>query len=333
MAEFWTICLLSIGMFIGCGLAGWIPLAFTLSQRKIQLFTIFGAGLLVGTALAVIIPEGVQTMYNTSPVEMISTQLALLSTVYVLTHQGIRPQPLNEYCCALVNSNNWHTVELCKTHKLTNQHTICESKQHTHTHAGGAHHAIGVSLLLGFVFMLLVDQFGGKVGTGRSQQPDQRSKGHTATIGLVVHAAADGVAMGAAASTDRSDLQFIVFLAIMLHKAPAAFGLVSFLVHEGLEPRKVKRHLLAFALAAPLLAIVTFVFLNQVGLNVMLQDYNATGVAMLFSAGTFLYVATVHVLPEVAQSASGPGKLGLCEVLVLVLGSLFPLILNLSHTH
>uniref|UniRef100_H2YYJ8 Zinc transporter ZIP9 n=1 Tax=Ciona savignyi TaxID=51511 RepID=H2YYJ8_CIOSA len=235
MAEFWTICLLSIGMFIGCGLAGWIPLAFTLSQRKIQLFTIFGAGLLVGTALAVIIPEGVQTMYNTSPLE----------------------QP-----------------------------------------EGGL----------------------------------SRSKGHTATIGLVVHAAADGVAMGAAASTDRSDLQFIVFLAIMLHKAPAAFGLVSFLVHEGLEPRKVKRHLLAFALAAPLLAIVTFVFLNQKDKQ-MLQDYNATGVAMLFSAGTFLYVATVHVLPEVAQSASGPGKLGLCEVLVLVLGSLFPLILNLSHTH
>uniref|UniRef100_H2YYJ6 Zinc transporter ZIP9 n=1 Tax=Ciona savignyi TaxID=51511 RepID=H2YYJ6_CIOSA len=313
MAEFWTICLLSIGMFIGCGLAGWIPLAFTLSQRKIQLFTIFGAGLLVGTALAVIIPEGVQTMYNTSPVEMISTQLGFAKLEQPEGGLSVGGGILG---------------------------------QHTHTHAGGAHHAIGVSLLLGFVFMLLVDQFGGsahshptEIRLGESQQPDQRSKGHTATIGLVVHAAADGVAMGAAASTDRSDLQFIVFLAIMLHKAPAAFGLVSFLVHEGLEPRKVKRHLLAFALAAPLLAIVTFVFLNQVGLNVvvkdkqMLQDYNATGVAMLFSAGTFLYVATVHVLPEVAQSASGPGKLGLCEVLVLVLGSLFPLILNLSHTH
>lgn len=33
-------------------------------QRKIQLFTIFGAGLLVGTALAVIIPEGVDAMYS-----------------------------------------------------------------------------------------------------------------------------------------------------------------------------------------------------------------------------------------------------------------------------
>ena len=45
-----------------------------------------------------------------------------------------------------------------------------------------------------------------------------KSKTQTATIGLVVHAAADGIALGAAASTDRNDLQFIVFLAIMLHK-------------------------------------------------------------------------------------------------------------------
>lgn len=51
---------------------------------------------------------------------------------------------------------------------------------------------------------------------------------------------------------------------ILIFQAPAAFGLVSFLVHEGLELRRVKRHLLMFALAAPVLAIVTFLFLNQV---------------------------------------------------------------------
>ena len=36
----------------------------SLQQRKIQLLTIFGAGLLVGTSLAVIIPEGVEMMYG-----------------------------------------------------------------------------------------------------------------------------------------------------------------------------------------------------------------------------------------------------------------------------
>ena len=50
--------------------------------------------------------------------------------------------------------------------------------------------------------------------------------------GLVVHAAADGIALGAASLTDKTEIEFIIFLAIMLHKAPAAFGLTSFLLHE-----------------------------------------------------------------------------------------------------
>jgi zinc transporter 9 len=33
-------------------------------QEKLKLVTVFGAGLLVGTALAVIIPEGIHAMYS-----------------------------------------------------------------------------------------------------------------------------------------------------------------------------------------------------------------------------------------------------------------------------
>ncbi len=50
----------------------------------------------------------------------------------------------------------------------------------------------------------------------------------------------------------------------MLHKAPAAFGLVSFLLHEGLERARIRRHLLTFAVAAPAMAIITFLFLKSV---------------------------------------------------------------------
>lgn len=46
---------------------------------------------------------------------------------------------------------------------------------------------------------------------------------------------ADGIALGAAATTSHADVEIIVFLAIMLHKAPAAFGLVTFLMHKGIE--------------------------------------------------------------------------------------------------
>ncbi len=41
----------------------------------------------------------------------------------------------------------------------------------------------------------------------------------------------------------QTDIELIVFLAIMLHKAPAAFGLVTFLMHEGLERVRIRKHL------------------------------------------------------------------------------------------
>uniref|UniRef100_A0A3Q3FS71 Zinc transporter ZIP9 n=1 Tax=Labrus bergylta TaxID=56723 RepID=A0A3Q3FS71_9LABR len=163
----------------------------------------------------------------------------------------------------------------------------------------------------------------------------------TTTLGLVVHAAADGVALGAAASTSQTSVQLIVFVAIMLHKAPAAFGLVSFLMHAGLERNRIRKHLLVFALAAPVLAMLTFVGLSQSSKEA-LSDINATGVAMLFSAGTFLYVATVHVLPEVggggghshAPNGGNGGKgLSKLEVGALVLGCLIPLVLSVGHHH
>ena len=54
---------------------------------------------------------------------------------------------------------------------------------------------------------------------------------------------------------------------------------------------------------------------------------------MLFSAGTFLYVATVHVLPEISHSNGNNKGLSLVDVAVLVIGCLLPLVLNIGHSH
>ena len=72
------------------------------------------------------------------------------------------------------------------------------------------------------------------------------------------------MALGAAAASTQTDIEMIVFVAIMLHKAPASFGLVSFLLHEGLDRVRARRHLFIFALAAPIMAIVTYFILNMV---------------------------------------------------------------------
>ncbi|XP_061749915.1 zinc transporter ZIP9 [Nerophis ophidion] len=311
MEDFSSISLLSVAMLVGCYVAGTIPLAVNFSEEKLKLVTVLGAGLLCGTALAVIIPEGVHVLYE----EILQDGHHIPSQEGVL--EVSEPKVKAE---AVLSVDNHH---------------------HEHGHEQ-LHACIGVSLVLGFVFMLLVDQIGSSHMHSAEDPEAARvaSSKITTTLGLVVHAAADGVALGAAASTSQTSVQLIVFVAIMLHKAPAAFGLVSFLMHAGLERNRIRKHLLVFALAAPVLAMLTFVGLSQSSKEA-LSDINATGVAMLFSAGTFLYVATVHVLPEVGggghshAAAGGNGGKGLSKVEVgaLVLGCLIPLLLSVGHHH
>lgn len=210
--------------------------------------------------------------------------------------------------------------------------------------------------------MMLVDQ----ISTRRTNDQSPANRNSTATIGLVVHAAADGIALGAAATTSHQDVEMIVFLAIMLHKAPAAFGLVSFLLHEGIDRQRIRKHLAIFSLSAPLLTLLTFFGIGQEQKET-LNSLNATGIAMLFSAGTFLYVATVHVLPELtsgsghshSQSYSlldqqpnaalssssssviqisnsvpkGYSGLTYFELAILITGALLPLLLTVGHHH
>ncbi|XP_028917268.1 zinc transporter ZIP9 isoform X1 [Ornithorhynchus anatinus] len=317
MDDFTSISLLSLAMLVGCYVAGSIPLAVNFSEERLKLVTVLGAGLLCGTALAVIVPEGVHALYEDilegkhhqageGQKALASDRAAEMSVV-----QEAEPGP-------------------------SHQHGPEDGHEHAQLHA-----YIGVSLVLGFVFMLLVDQIGSS-HVHAADDPEAARPGNskiTTTLGLVVHAAADGVALGAAASTSQTSVQLIVFVAIMLHKAPAAFGLVSFLMHAGLERNRIRKHLLVFALAAPVLSMVTYLGLSKSSKEA-LSEVNATGVAMLFSAGTFLYVATVHVLPEVGGTghshkpdAAGGKGLSRLEVAALVLGCLIPLVLSIGHQH
>ncbi|XP_078464823.1 zinc transporter ZIP9 [Lampetra fluviatilis] len=344
MDELAGVSLLSLAMLVGCYVAGSIPLAISLSEEKLKLVTLLGAGLLCGTALAVIIPEGVHALYEDA-----------LHDAHSHVTQGAKERS-HEAAVGAAGPVAAAVAAAAEAH----------AEGHAEGHADGhaeLHAYIGVSLVLGFVFMLLIDQ----IGSSHMHTQDDTEAGRaanskmTTTLGLVVHAAADGVALGAAASTSRTAIQLIVFVAIMLHKAPAAFGLVSFLMHAGLERNRIRRHLLVFSLAAPVLAIVTFLVLSQSGKE-SASTVDATGVAMLFSAGTFLYVATVHVLPEVGGAGhshrpdgggsapgGGPGAAGATggagggpaagpalskvELAVLVSGCLLPLVLSLGHQH
>merc|ERR1711881_486449 len=69
----WMVLLLGGIMALASFLAGSLPLFFSLSQRQMRLISTLGTGLLVGTALIVIIPEGISTMYSASASSSLSS--------------------------------------------------------------------------------------------------------------------------------------------------------------------------------------------------------------------------------------------------------------------
>jgi len=116
-------------------------------------------------------------------------------------------------------------------------------------------------------------------------------KGSATTIGLVIHAAADGIALAASSFVSQASTGIVVFLALMIHKAPAAFGLTSVLLKQGRSKRQTRAHLIVFSLAAPVAAITTWVLVNMIGGEGVKEGQGtefATGMLLLFSGGTFL---------------------------------------------
>ncbi|KAL8589690.1 hypothetical protein ACOMHN_027198 [Nucella lapillus] len=352
MDEVWTLILLSLAMLIGCYLAGVIPLTISLSEEKLKLVTVLGAGLLVGTALAVIIPEGVNAMYNNGAGhnhhhhQDESAAVKVVEKAAAEAPAGLAAAGVGE------GKGGGHLGAAVGTVHEPHHHDAAAQGHVEHQHDMTEEHSIiGISLVVGFIFMLLVDQLGGSMHSHAASGdveiaahgPQNRNK-ITATVGLVVHAAADGVAMGAAITMSETHITMIVFLAIMLHKAPAAFGLVSFLLHENFDRARIRRHLLVFSVAAPLLTILTYFGLSLKSTE-SLSDMHTTGIAMLFSAGTFLYVATVHVLPEIStvqtRHTMADGTVVIreskgfknIELIALVAGAIVPVLLAIGHKH
>lgn len=256
-----------------------------------------------------------------------------------------------------------------------------------------AHHAwIGVALIAGFILMFLIDKVPQYSTTTKPQthtrhisltnlgrrfnlttldrqeeaenfiEPSQPapqqplSSSSATTIGLVIHAAADGIALGASSSTSNTGLSFIIFFAIMVHKAPAAFGLTSVLLKQGLSKRMARTHLVMFSLAAPAGAFMTWLLVHILGVASSTSPQKSTwwtGILLLFSAGTFLYVA-MHSMQEITSrqhrethmngTANGSihdtrdvvnqeEKATMGDLGAAVFGMILPLFLQVGHAH
>ncbi|TGJ85612.1 hypothetical protein E0Z10_g3142 [Xylaria hypoxylon] len=390
---------LTVVMTLASFLAGALPLSMTLSQSQLRLISSIGIGILVGTSLIVIIPEGIDAVaessiaaHNPTPrgLHIARDKAAVQWTGGSFDSQTEEAWNINSERKSSLDAlvvppdNNVAGVALRVRSPADGPEAPKEAPSQsveTPVVPELPTFYIGLSLILGFILMFLIDRLprhasdnlqpppprhislsnlGGSSLSANEDESEgflgsltptpKQSRSLATTTGLVIHAAADGIAMGASVSSPDKKLGLIIFIAIMVHKAPAAFGLTSVLLKQGLSKRAARGHLIVFSLASPFGAWLTFIlvsFLGGHGQGEVSQWW--TGMLLLFSGGTFLYVA-MHAMQE-GESPSheiGSGINGYAdgsisqrkhthpqmrETLATMIGMLLPLLTQFGHHH
>ena len=167
---------------------------------------------------------------------------------------------------------------------------------------------IGGAVLAGFLMMLILEGsgIGHAVHEEHHDHHDEHGHEHVhhrnspwiIVLGLSLHSAADGLAIGSAAAGSTEAVTALVALAVLIHKVPAAFSLGVFSMHERENRNDSVRDIVMFSLATPVMILVSFYTLQG-------MDEYLIALAMLFAAGTFLYVATVDTLPDIHNPETG----------------------------
>jgi solute carrier family 39 (zinc transporter), member 9 len=190
-----TVSVLSFVMFIASFGAGIVPLVMSLNRERVSIVSSLGVGLLVGTSLGVVLPEGIEMLYTS------------------------------------------------KTSPSISHHELLQRQDHgvpgvaQHHPADTFHLAIALALVMGYLVMHILTFLPPLLIARDSQSPiplvslpssprtpssppmaDPPTGLSNTTIGLCIHALADGIALGSSALSNNVALEGIVFFAIMLHK-------------------------------------------------------------------------------------------------------------------
>ena len=151
-----------------------------------------------------------------------------------------------------------------------------------------------IAALAGFIFLYTFEKFV-TVHICEALDCEVHTIGVAAIVGLSIHALTDGIALGSGLLVP--SLGFVVFLTIFFHKLPEAFALTSILLHENYRPQKILLMNCLLILMVPLGALLVYAFTTH-------GESKMTGLALAFSAGTFLHISLSDLLPEVHKYAT-----------------------------
>ena len=148
-------------------------------------------------------------------------------------------------------------------------------------------------VLAGFLFLYVFEKFV-TLHICETFECEVHPMGIAAVIGISIHALTDGIALGSGLLV--SELGLVVFLTIFFHKLPEAFALTTILINEAQKRNRIIFFNLLLIAMVPLGALL-------VHLVVGAGNVRFAGIALAFSAGTFLHVSLSDLLPHVHEHA------------------------------
>ncbi|KAI3648142.1 hypothetical protein MP228_005996 [Amoeboaphelidium protococcarum] len=434
--EFGIFFALNLVTFLLSYFASQLPLMIQIQDKYMKQLSAVSGGLLVGTALLIVIPEGVDALYENCSSLPAESTAAFNSNSRVANknnkdrQQSSRSTNRTQLANPKINDDDDnHDVSRQKRDYDAMDNQENDEHKHGSDHKDNKSFTVGMSLLIGFAVMFIVDQSTSHEhhyqhyhhhsvddNQNRSQIPlvNKRSlnngfkemddedhglelanvisassqKQHQQTqhsrvdhkmnpssmmIGMLIHCASDGIAMGVSTLSDSDQLTFVIFLAILLHKAPSAFALTAILMDKyQLGRRRIKQWMLLFTAMPSLSCMVTFI-VQQLYQSIRLQSIftkhsgdrqaascmsNLTGSLLLVSGGSFLYVSCVHILPEIFTNDHSDGVITSAadhqqnnssnnnnninqrtrqskwwNIILVLIGMFVPIILSGGHSH
>lgn len=254
---------------------GWLPSLLKLNHKRMQILMSFLGGMMMGVAILHLMPHAAAEA-KSFDIAAIATMIGLLGTMLMIRWFHFHQHELPEDATKAHGSN--HDCGHDHDHDATHDHPATDECAESP----------------------LTSRFGW-LGV---------------CIGLSVHAMMDGVALGASVSGHAHDatlgfVGFGTFLAIALHKPLDSLSITSLMTAAGFTGFSRVAVNVVYALLCPIGAVACFFGVQGLG-----EDQSIVlGWALGLSAGIFLCIALVDVLPEVQFHRHDRGILSTALVL------------------
>ena len=368
-----SLIVFAVATFVIAFLSGIVPIfsGITGDKDRMKQLTGIAAGVIIASAMLVVIPEGVELAMTDDHAAEDALAGSVALVILEVDHGDITADEGIEEIEGLIGGHDDHDDHEGHDHDAhahdsesslsdsigaviaevedgdINASTGIEEIETLisgHSHAEDSHddHStgllLGAAITAGFLLMFVLEGLGIGHGVHEEHRDHEQEHGHAhvhhaaagglMVFGLTLHAATDGLAIGAASATGDLGLTITILLAVLIHKGPVAFSLGIFSMHERDDRNASIRDVAIFAASTPVLIIISAIALEGMSTQLI-------GLAILFSAGTFLYVATVDTLPDIHNPETG--KQAMINVLIgvaivaviLVVANM----LDLGHAH